>query len=285
MHYMLSRRAFLLSASSAAAGVAGVAGLGTYVRYLEPTWLEITKHTMPIRNLPAALIGTRVAQLSDLHLGPQVSDAYLLETFARVRALAPEILLYTGDLTSLHENLAEHADRIYSQMPRGTLGTYASLGNHDYGHLWSEPAAADQISGVITSHGATVLRNASAVVEGLYIVGLGDLWARNFDPTEAFARVPTNAPSIALSHNPDTADLGGWSGFRGWILAGHTHGGQCKAPFLPPPMLPVKNRRYTSGAFALSNERSMYISRGIGTTLPVRFNVRPEVALFELARA
>ncbi|MCC6243732.1 MAG: phosphoesterase [Gemmatimonadaceae bacterium] len=282
---MLSRRAFLTSAASAAAGVAGVSGLAAYVRYVEPTWLDITHHVMPIRDLPTALIGTRLAQLSDLHVGPQVDDGYVLDTFARVRALAPEMVAYTGDLTSLHANLAEHADRIYSEMPRGTLGTFASLGNHDYGRQWAEPSAAVRISGVVSSHGATVLRNASTVIEGLHVVGLGDLWAHDFDPSQAFASVPVNAPTIALSHNPDAVDLEGWGAFRGWILAGHTHGGQCKAPFLPPPMLPVKNRRYTSGIFELPNARTMYISRGIGTTLPVRFNVRPEVTIFTLERA
>jgi hypothetical protein len=80
-------------------------------------------------------------------------------------------------------------------------------------------------------------------------------------------------------------DLDGWEGFRGWVLSGHTHGGQCKPPFLPPPLLPVKNKRYTSGEFALDRERTLYISRGVGHVLQVRFNVRPEVKLFELQPA
>ena len=48
-------------------------------------------------------------------------------------------------------------------------------------------------------------------------------------------------------------------------------------------MLPVTNRRYTSGAFDLSRGRQLYISRGVGTVMyPVRFNVRPEVTVFTL---
>jgi predicted MPP superfamily phosphohydrolase len=90
---------------------------------------------------------------------------------------------------------------------------------------------------------------------------------------------------LALCHNPDACDENGWENFRGWILAGHTHGGQCKPPFLPPPILPVKNRRYTAGAFALSGGRRLYISRGVGHLMHVRFNARPEVACFTLRRA
>jgi predicted MPP superfamily phosphohydrolase len=116
-------------------------------------------------------------------------------------------------------------------------------------------------------------------------VGLDDLWGRHFDCARGFADLDPRRPALALSHNPDTVDLPGWDRFHGWILSGHTHGGQCKAPFLPPPLLPVKNRRYTSGAFELSGDRRMYISRGVGHVLRVRFNVRPEVTIFHLEPA
>ena len=77
------------------------------------------------------------------------------------------------------------------------------------------------------------------------------------------------------------------SSLRGRTLAqlSDLHGGQCKPPFLPPPLLPVDNRRYTSGAFELSRDRMLYISRGIGHLLQVRINARPEVTLFELQSA
>lgn len=95
----------------------------------------------------------------------------------------------------------------------------------------------------------------------------------------------TDAAQIALCHNPDVADLPVWNGYQGWILAGHTHGGQCKAPFLPPPLLPVKNKRYAAGAVDLSDGRTLYINRALGHLIQVRFNVRPEITLFELVQA
>jgi hypothetical protein len=76
-----------------------------------------------------------------------------------------------------------------------------------------------------------------------------------------------------------------WGNFRGQILSGHTHGGQCKPPFLPPPMLPVNNRSYVAGHYDLGRGRSLYINRGVGHTRQVRFNCRPEVTLFTLERA
>src|SRR5207237_9168010 len=76
-----------------------------------------------------------------------------------------------------------------------------------------------------------------------------------------------------------------WACYQSWILSGHTHGGQCKPPFLPPPLLPVQNHRYTAGEFELTSNRRLYISRGVGHLLHVRFNVRPEVTVFDLVPA
>jgi predicted MPP superfamily phosphohydrolase len=74
-----------------------------------------------------------------------------------------------------------------------------------------------------------------------------------------------------------------WNGYRGWILSGHTHGGQCKPPFFAPPVIPVRNRRYTAGAFDLYDGRWLYINRGLGYLHRVRFNARPEITVFTLA--
>ena len=56
-------------------------------------------------------------------------------------------------------------------------------------------------------------------------------------------------------------------------------------PFLPPPVLPVRNKRYTSGTFEIVPGRTLYINRGLGHLIQVRFNVRPELTLFTLTRA
>ena len=55
--------------------------------------------------------------------------------------------------------------------------------------------------------------------------------------------------------------------------------------FLPPPLLPVKNRRYTAGAFDVGPGRRLYVNRGLGHLIQVRFNVRPEITLFTLDSA
>lgn len=259
--------------------------MGIYTWRWEPHWLEITERRLPVANLPDRLTGIRLVQLSDLHIGPLVDDAYLIRTFERVKDLAPEIVVYTGDFTSHEEGIFAHAQRLFEHLPLGSRATLGILGNHDYGPGWAHPEVADRIAALADGARVRMLRNEIADVEGLHVAGLDDLWAGRFEPWRALPLLDRQRASLVLSHNPDTADLPGWERYAGWILAGHTHGGQCKPPFLPPPLLPVRNRLYTAGEFVVSSGRRMYINRGVGHLMRVRFNVRPEVTLFHLERA
>lgn len=276
---MLSRRRFL------GAAAVGAAATGLYAWRIEPHWVEVTRRRLALPDLPRDLVGRTLVQLSDLHVGPRVDDDYVRDCFAKVRALAPDLVVVTGDLISHHDDFAAQADRVYRELPRGRLGTFGCFGNHDYGPDWAHLEVAAELEALLARHGLRLLRNARTEVAGLHLIGLEDFWAPSFDPAPVLAGLPAGAPAIALSHNPDTADLPGWDGFAGWILSGHTHGGQCRPPFLPPPLLPVRNRRYTAGAFELAGGRRLYVNRGIGHLLRVRFNVRPEIAVFTLARA
>lgn len=223
--------------------------------------------------------------MSDVHVGLEVDDAYVIETFERVARLAPDIVVVTGDFISHHARFLEQVERVYAHLPRGRLATLGIFGNHDYGPGWSHPEVADALAGALSRFGIRMLRNEIAEVAGLQIVGLDDLWGTNFRPGAALEGIDRERAAIVLSHNPDSVDLPVWGDYQGWILCGHTHGGQCKPPFLPPPLLPVRNKRYTAGELELSGGRRLYINRGVGHLLAVRFNVRPEVTVFELAGA
>jgi predicted MPP superfamily phosphohydrolase len=267
-----------------AAVAATSAATGLYTWRVEPHWLEVTHRELPLRNLPPQLNGRTLLLLSDLHVGPQVDIEYLLDTFRRAKALRPDIVVFAGDFVTYKRGILPVAqlERLFQEVPLGSLGTVAILGNHDYGRNWSMGNVANRVAGIVSNAGVTVLRNQVANVAGLQFAGMDDLWSGQFALPQTLRQLDPNAAAIALTHNPDCADQPGWKGFSSWILSGHTHGGQCKPPFLPPPLLPVKNRRYTAGSFALSGQRSIYISRGVGHLLQVRFNVRPEITVFRL---
>ena len=279
----MKRRDFLWwSLGTSAAAASGVVG---YTFAIEPHWLEIVERSLPIAGLPQSLVGRRLVHLSDIHVGPRVSDDYIVDSFRRARELDADIVAITGDLISYAgpQQLTQLRG-VLRGLPHGRIATLAVLGNHDYGFGWRMPDVAAAVERELRDAGVTVLHNQAVEVGGLTIVGLGDLWANHFTPNEVMTD-RGGAPTLVLTHNPDSLDRAGWRDYRGWVLAGHTHGGQCKPPFLPPPLLPVQNKRYTAGAIPLADGRAVYISRGVGHLIRVRFNVRPEITAFRLTSA
>jgi predicted MPP superfamily phosphohydrolase len=277
----LTRRQAL---TSMAVGLGSLVGLYTW--RVEPHWLEFTYPVLPISGLPRELDGRTLAQISDLHVGPKVDDDYIIKSLRSVQELDPDFVVFTGDwITYRNARQFEQLRRIMAHMPHGRLGTVSILGNHDYGYNWRMVDVAEEVVAIVRSSGVTVLRNDACTIAGLQFIGLDDLWSPRFDPGELLVRKEHDESTVVLCHNPDAADHRVWGQYQGWILAGHTHGGQCKPPFLPPPLLPVKNKRYTAGEIELSGNRRLYISRGVGHLLRVRFNVRPEIPIFRLQRA
>lgn len=283
MTTMLTRRRALKTLTVVASGATV---LGLYTWRVEPHWLEFTYPVLPVEELPRELEGCTLAQISDLHVGPKVDDEYVVHSLQRVRKMAPDFVVFTGDWISYrNENQFGQLRRVLEHIPHGRLGTLGILGNHDYGFNWNMTEVADQVVTIARNAGVTILRNQALTASGLQFIGLDDLWSPRFDPVGILTQKGSDASTLVLCHNPDAADSPVWGHYQGWILAGHTHGGQCKPPFLPPPLLPVKNKRYTAGEFGLSGSRRMYISRGVGHLLRVRFNVRPEIPIFRLHKA
>lgn len=278
----MNRRTFLATGAAAAGATLATGGWAWRVA---PHRLEVVERPLPVTGLPPALRGATLVQLSDLHVGPVVDDDWLRAAFARAAALRPDIVAITGDFlthrTSRGASQYAQLRDLLAALPHGRLATVGVLGNHDFGPGWVDRDVARRVQAEAERAGVQVLRNEVATIAGLDVVGVDEFWAGAGDPRAALAR-RTHDAALALCHNPDALDALPWGDYRGWILAGHTHGGQCRLPGLPPPVLPVRNRRYAAGEVTLDDGRRLYVNRGIGYTLPVRFNVPPELTRFTL---
>ena len=279
----MKRRSFIKAAASFF-GLTSITGLYTW--QIEPFWLEFVHLPMPVKNLPNNLVNKTLIQISDIHVGKIVRDKFLIKSFKSTTALNPAIIVYTGDFIHYEdENDLVKLEKMAAYFPKGSLKTLAVLGNHDYGNHWAEDTVANKITAILENQGITVLRNQQANINGLKIIGIDDYWGTNFFPDQAFKNYDNSKAAIVLCHNPDVCDLPIWNNFQGWILSGHTHGGQVKPPFYPPPILPVKNKRYTQGLIEFTDGRKLYINRALGHLKQLRFNVRPEITVFTLEQA
>lgn len=277
----MKRRKFIKKSFLGAVGASIISGI--YSWQIEPFWLEFVKVKMDIKNLPTQLKGKTLMQISDIHVGNRFDYQYIIDSFKKAQKLNPDFVVYTGDFVSYdNQEQLKQLKEVFKHVVKGKMGTVGVLGNHDYGKDWSEQPVADKITTILEDTGVTILNNEQKNISGLNIIGLDDYWGLNFNPQKIMNQLNHENANLVLCHNPDVCDLNVWNEYKGWILSGHTHGGQVKPPFLNPPILPVKNKKYSAGKIDLKDGRTLYINRALGHLLQVRFNVRPEITIFEL---
>lgn len=236
-----------------------------YGSFIEPNIL-VTHETPVVLSsaVPDASETIRVAVISDMHLGPYHGEEWARRIVLAAMNAHPDLILLAGDFIAYGPEEAPLLTPLKELA--APLGVYAVLGNHDYAHEADEAVAAELEKG-----GITVLKNSSRVLsvgkKTLALVGLSDIWFAG-DLPAALEGVSEDVPTILLAHNPDAvllpealrADL---------VVAGHTHGGQIRLPFLGPvPPIPDKlGRAYDRGLFSYKNQ-PLFITSGVGTTGP-----------------
>ena len=265
----VTRRAFL-GVGVAALATGGVAGRR------EMYSLDLPEYDVPIAGLSSALDGFRIAQISDLHRGPLVSEDWLHECVDRCNDLRPDAVLLTGDFISIRASYIDSCAEALKRL-QASHGCYAVLGNHDH---WE---GADRITQGLQAAGVEVLTNQNTRLgEGLHLVGVDETWVGHPDRHAAFLGVPNDAHPLVMTHNPWQADA--WIDRPMTMLCGHTHGGQVNI-FGMRAIHAMRGLGYLSGWFDVGPGK-LYVNRGVGVvTVPLRLGAPPEITLFRLRSA
>lgn len=232
--------------------------------FVEPNWIQVT-HSTVRGNVPAPL---KIAHLTDLHtshLG--FREKRLLKLLDQE---APDVIVIAGDTISgwgTYGGESELLKRLHAP-----LGVWLVRGN------WEDNRPRKDEHKFYGSLGVHFLFNQSAEIrKGIWLIGLDDPTFGRPNLSEALSGVPAGAYRIALFHSPKYFST--TAGRYDLALAGHSHGGQVRIPFLKPLWLPAGVGPYVEGWFEKDGSR-MYVSRGVGTTfLPIRFLCRPELAI------
>jgi len=249
--------------------------------------------TIPCPRLPAAFDGATVAVVSDLHAGgTRGTTAAVARVVQAVNSLRPDLIVLPGDL--IHEaGRAREYLPLLSQL-QAREGVWASLGNHEHGFVWFSkyvgPAVVppvDEWRRMFADVGVQLLVNEATSLERggarIWLVGVDDAYSRNDDLAAALATVATADFRLAITHSPDLIDAPR-AGELDLILAGHTHGGQVSFPLLGPLWAPCRNFRQRAAGLIRNGRTAMYVSRGVGEGLPIRFRCPPELPFITLRR-
>jgi len=259
-----------------------------YATRIEPTWLELTRHQVPVSGLPKAFAGLRVVQLSDFHCSRHVTPSYLAQAVELAQAQKPDVAVLTGDFIHKGFKYVNHVAKVLADL-KAPHGVFAVLGNHDFSvrnalgirrHRHLHQAITDALE----NQGIRVLRNETVQLvrgdDALHLTGVEDLWSRVCDIEQAYSGTNSTEPRLVLAHNPCTIEHLGERRCD-LMLSGHTHGGQINLPGLGRVTLSRKGKRFAAGMYQV-DDRYLYVNKGVGFGFRVRYNVRPEVALLTL---
>jgi predicted MPP superfamily phosphohydrolase len=251
----------------------------------EPFQLDVARFAIASPRLPAGFDGLKIAQLSDLHLH-RTSRAYrtAIDVICRER---PDLVVITGDLVDRPEH-ASACLAFLSQL-RAAAGVPVVVvpGNWDHRAFPTKQGIAAWHKRVQTETGVRVLANQNVVLhrhgDRMWLVGTDDPYFGHADLDASFKGVPDTAFALVLTHAPEAFEELAQRPAARLVLAGHTHGGQVRLPFIGAVRVPSRyGTRFARGLFKL-DDTLFYVNAGMGMShLPIRFLCRPELTLITL---
>jgi predicted MPP superfamily phosphohydrolase len=288
----LTKTAFAVTSVPLIGGLHGVA-FGKYN-------FKLHEHTLASSRVPPAFDGLKIVQLSDIHVGSFDSQRQVMRGIDMVRALEPDLILFTGDLVNNRPHEIEGWERIF-ELLQAPEGVYSVLGNHDYSlYAWNlgDAERDADFEHMLYNHrrlGWRLLRNSHVRLrrgdESIVVAGVEN-WG--IPPFPQYGRLDlalehTHADDfkILLSHDPthwdhvvlkqpNPVDL---------TLSGHTHGMQFGVEIGNWRWSPVGWKYPHWAGMYEQNGHKLNVNRGFGFIgFPGRVGIFPEITLITLQR-
>jgi uncharacterized protein len=258
-----------------------IGALAYYANQIEPGQVEVNHVHIPLPELGPAFDGYRIAQISDIHIDTWMTPERLQASVELVNRQEPDLIAITGDFVTTR--LGDYAGALRAALRelRAPDGVIAVPGNHDH----YRRGEIDILRRLLADCGITDLSNTFCTIwrgdDALHLAGVDDVSMRKARLDRVLAELPPAGPAVLLCHAPDFADVSAAVGRFGLQISGHTHGGQVRLPLIGALKGPHYGTLYDAGLTMVGGMR-LYVNRGLGMTLPVRLNCRPEITVFEL---
>ena len=303
-------RRYFFKTATAAAGAMPFLG-AMYGFAAERLNYRVLRVDIPVSNLPAALDGMTIVQLSDIHMSGYMPRAQVRRAVDMANDLGANLAVVTGDfITGAGDPLEECIEEV--RRLSAPLGIYGCNGNHE---IYAD--AEDRAQDLFAQQGMKLLRHENALItfNGAQLNLIGVDYQRERAPggrkvsalTGIESLIRKDFRNILLSHNPNSFNRAAELGIE-LSLAGHTHGGQIQVEildhrlsparfitdyiaglYLRPLFTPAKtvaSQKFLHAAALQGPHSAIYVNRGLGTVgAPVRLGVPPEISLLTLRRS
>ncbi|MGM9879231.1 MAG: metallophosphoesterase [Bacilli bacterium] len=244
-----------------------IIGLIIWGKFGEPNILTIKEYKIESVNLPNSFNGVKIIQFSDIHYGTGFSEKRLKNLINEINSIKPDIVIFTGDLIDKNYNATDKDIQIltnYLSKIESKLGKYATIGNHDFYNENFDNIMYDSDFKVLKNNYDTVYNktNKPIVIYGIDNITYGNPKVSTLTNKE----IDNISYKIVILHEPDYIDEFINNYDIDLILAGHSHNGQAKLPFLKSFYLPNNAKNYYANYYKSKNT-DIYISSGVGNSI------------------
>lgn len=253
-----------------------------------PYALEVREYKILNKNIPDNFVGLKIVHFSDIHYGTTIKEKELKQVVNKINKLKPEIVIFTGDLFDKDITYSDNDLEILKNNLlniSGDLGKFAVSGNHDYeNNLFNTIMDEANFKVLNNTYSLVFNNNITPILIGGVPSSIKDKlnyedifnYHQHFSEDEVVPKF-----KILLMHEPDNiinieeydVDL---------VLAGHSHNGQVRLPFIGALYMPKGAKTYYDQYYRVDNT-DLFISGGLGTTrLPIRLFNQQSINLYRL---
>lgn len=253
--------------------------------YADTTNIQVEEEIIEMDDLPNAFHNFKIIHISDVQ-GDQYTGAERIARYVeKVNSQDADIVIFTGDLVT---NGTDYLEMAAGEMAKveSRLGTYAVVGDHDY---W---AGLSEVEPALENQGIELLRDENTIIpagsDSLLLTGVIEVYSQSAEKQVVDSLTAQGESEelfkIMASHQVSDLVIGKAQEYNYPILlAGHTHGGQVRVPFLGMQFSAAdRETKYVSGSY-WAEELFVNVNNGLGFTLaPVRYNAPPKISVITL---
>jgi len=256
-----------------------------YSRYIGTSGFITKEYTLYHNNLPDNFDGLKIVHFTDIHYGRAISEEKINKIINEINLINPDIVVFTGDLfdsdTPLSSKDLDFLTKSFSNI-NAKYGKYSVIGNHDINRLSDIKEIYENSNFKLLENSYDIIYNSNN--EEIFIGGLANVTYNqdNIEETLNILDTKNIDYQIIITHEPDISDQVVSSSDVSLILAGHSHNGQVRLPFIGAIYTPPLSRNYFDEYYKLNNT-DLYISSGIGVSkVNYRLWNRPSINFYRI---
>ena len=257
-----------------------------YITYISNVKVIVKEKRLISKKVPNNFNGLKIIQISDIHFGTTIFDKELDNLVDIVNSRNPDLVVFTGDLVDKNYKVtSKEQESIIKSLKKinANIGKYAIFGDED----------SDEFSTILNQSDFSILNNDYDLLykdnsNPILLVGLNSSLKNKMDIDNAYKYFKDETHNseiytISMLHEPDSVDEILTSYNSDLFLAGHSHNGQVRIPYLGTIIRKNGARKYYNEYYKIKNS-DLFISSGIGTNGGgIRLFTRPSINFIRLS--